>query len=256
MPNDLSCFFFLTGDTTYKPVVIQAVEGAHFLEGDVSRVQIAYDRGIRIFDVFHDEHANPSLGDVFGKPQVYGGLTDLGRETIREAERLGMVVDITHASEKTILDALQVVTKPFLLSHTALLSSLQSEGNPLSPFFEMRYISEELAKKITDAGGVIGVWPQITETPDVYAKRVRAMTNVVGTDHVALGSDSKITPAFDERKKSFNPAPAYKNHVWTAVGDSYYHSIVVALAKEGFSKEEIYKLCGGNFYKVFEAAGK
>lgn len=109
-----------------EPIVIQEVEGAHFLEGDVSRLQVAYDRGLRIFDLFHDNDADPALGDVYTNPVVYGGLTELGEEAIRESERLGILVDLAHASDDTVRDALKVATKPILISHTGLNTQLGS----------------------------------------------------------------------------------------------------------------------------------
>ena len=77
-----------------EPVVIQCVEGGHFLEDDISRMKEAYDRGLRVFCLLHDNDANHPLGDVYTEEPKFGGLTTLGAEAIRECERLGILVDL------------------------------------------------------------------------------------------------------------------------------------------------------------------
>ena len=235
-----------------EPIVIQEVEGAHFLEGDVSRLQLAYDRGLRIFDLFHDNDADPALGDVYTNPVVYGGLTELGEEAIRESERLGILVDLAHASDATVRDALKVATKPILISHTGLNTQLGS--SQMANFMLPRLISPELAKEVADAGGVIGVWPHLANSPAEYAANIKAMVDVVGIDHVTIGTDSKITPEYDERSASSRQGSNSANHVWNDVDDSFYHSVITELVNLGYSQEDIYKICGGNFYRIFSAA--
>ena len=235
-----------------EPIVIQEVEGAHFLEGDVSRLQIAYDRGVRIFDLFHDNDADPALGDVYTNPVVYGGLTELGEDAIRESERLGILIDLAHASDDTVRDALKVATKPILISHTGLNTQLGS--SPMASFMLPRLISPELAKEVADAGGVIGVWPHLANSPAEYAANIKAMVDAAGIDHVTIGTDSKITPEYDERSGSSRQGSNAANHVWNDVDDSFYHSVISELINLGYSQEDIYKICGGNFYRVFAEA--
>ena len=234
------------------PIVIQEVEGAHFLEGDVSRLQTAYDRGVRILDLFHDNDADPALGDVYTNAVVYGGLTELGEETLRECERLGILVDMAHASDDTVRDALAIATKPILISHTGL--NTQLGNSQMAQFMLPRLISPELAKEVADAGGVIGVWPHLANTPEEYAANIKAMVDVVGIDHVTIGTDSKITPGYDERSGSFRQGSGTANHVFNDVDDNFYHSVITELVALGFTQEDIYKICGGNFLRVFEAA--
>jgi membrane dipeptidase len=92
----------------HQPTVIQGVEGAHFLEGHLDRLQVAYDRGLRLITLLHDSDASVPLGDVFTNPVRWNGLTTFGADVIRECERLGMVVDLSHANEATVTGALKV----------------------------------------------------------------------------------------------------------------------------------------------------
>jgi membrane dipeptidase len=84
-----------------QPTVIQSVEGGHFLEGHIERLQEAYSRGLRHLGLLHDNDASVPLGDVFTNPPRYGGLTAFGAEVIRECNRLGMLVDLSHAEYLT-----------------------------------------------------------------------------------------------------------------------------------------------------------
>lgn len=258
-----------------EPVIIQEVEGAHFLEGDVSRLQEAYDRGLRVFDLFHDNDADPALGDVYTNEPVYGGLTELGADAIRESERLGILVDLAHASDDTVRMALEVATKPILISHTGLSTQID-ENDPMGKMMQQRLISPELAKEVAEAGGVIGIWPHLANTPEQYAKNIKAMTDIIGVDHVTIGTDSKITTEFnewegdmpggDEKQKPDGeglqgPVGGFGkkstdavNHVWNDEEDNFYHSVIRCLVKEGFSEEEIGKLTSGNFCRLFEEA--
>src|SRR5580698_8997919 len=81
-----------------QPTVIQSVEGAHFLQGHLERVEEAYLRGLRHFGLLHDSDATVALGDVFTNPPRFNGLTAFGASVIKECNRLGMVVDLAHAS--------------------------------------------------------------------------------------------------------------------------------------------------------------
>lgn len=235
-----------------EPIVIQEVEGAHFLEGDISRLQTAYDRGLRIFDLFHDNDADPALGDVYTNDVVYGGLTELGEEAIRESERLGILVDLAHASDDTVRDALKITTNPILISHTGL--NTQLGDSQMATFMLPRLISPDLAKEVADAGGVIGVWPHLANSPAEYAANIKAMADVVGIDHVTIGTDTKITPEYDEASGSYRQGSNAVNHVWNDVDDTFYHSVITELVNLGYSQEDIYKICGGNFYRIFAQA--
>lgn len=261
------------------PVVIQAVEGGHFLEGDVKRLEEAYKRGLRVFCLLHDNDANPPLGDVYTNEPQFGGLTELGSAAIRECERLGILVDLAHADDTTVKMALQVATKPFVISHTGLNTRLGNDDFMAKMMFK-RLISPEMAKQVANAGGVIGVWPHLAASPEEYAANIKAMVDIVGIDHVCIGTDSKITPEYKEfdpemmeriKKQLAKEMPKddggkrreppkqnldAPNHVWNSETEAFYPSVVKALKAQGFNDSDIAKLVGGNFLRVFDAATK
>lgn len=272
----------------HQPTVIQSVEGGHFLEGKLARLGEAYGRGLRHLGLLHDHDASVPLGDVFTNPAQFGGLTAFGADVIRECNRLGILVDLAHANVETVAAALKVTTKPVLVSHTGLDTQLGENAN-MARMMKPRLISREQAKTVADAGGVIGVWTHLADTPLAYAQNVRVLVEVVGIDHVCLGTDTKLTPPY--RPAGGNgPRPAgpppqgapgnrpdgppgnqapggpggggpnrarageRTNQVWPDQQVGFYYAVVDAMLKTGFTEEEIGKVGGGNFCRVFGAA--
>lgn len=268
-----------------RPTVIQSVEGGHFLEGKLGRLGLAYDRGLRHLGLLHDHDASVPLGDVFTNPPQWGGLTAFGAEVIRECNQLGILVDLAHANADTVVAALKVTTKPVLVSHTGLDTQLGS--NPaMARMMQPRLISKEQAKVVAGAGGVIGVWTHLADTPLAYAQNIRALVEVVGIDHVCLGTDTKLTPPYrpaggggprpGEGGPPAGPPPGgpagdkgpagpdggpprarlgeRTNQVWAGQQVGFYYAVVDALLQVGFTAAEIGKVGGGNFCRVFNAA--
>jgi membrane dipeptidase len=269
------------------PTVIQSVEGGHFLEGKLERLEVAYKRGLRHLGLLHDHDASVPLGDVFTNPAQFGGLTTFGADVIRECNKLGILVDLSHANNETVNAALKVATKPVLVSHTGLDTQLGQ--NPfMAKMMKPRLISKEQAKIVADAGGVIGVWTHLADTPEEYVQNIKAMVDAIGIDHVCIGTDTKLTPAYRPQGAS-GPKPGesapksgnqqegshgdYKskngpegdkkggkmggnttNETWTGQKEGFYYTVVDAMLKAGFTEDEIIKVGGGNFCRIFDAA--
>ena len=212
-----------------RPSAIIAAEGADFLEGQVDRVDEAYHTWhLRHLQLTH--YRVNELGDIQTETPVHNGLTDTGAEVIRRCNRLGIVVDVAHATYAMVVRAAAVTTKPLVLSHTSLTRS----PGPFS-----RQISTEHAKVIAGTGGVIGVWPPLTiygSLPALAAGMAR-MVDAVGVDHVALGSDMRGLP----HGSSF---PEYDS----------LPGLAEALLGAGFTPTDTGKLLGGNYARVFAAA--
>lgn len=271
----------------HQPVVIQSVEGCHFLEGHIDRVEVAYKRGLRHLGLLHDSNASVPLGDVYTNPPAFGGLTAFGADVIRECNRLGILIDLAHASADTLAAALKVTNRPVLVSHTGL--DTQLGNNPgFAKMMRPRLISKEAAKMVADAGGVIGVWTHLADSPLEYARNIRALAEITGIDHVCIGTDTKLTPAFRNQVGGPGEKPGGKpggdstqppgnkesgdrsnssgggaekvrvgertNLAWQDQKLGFYYAVVDAMLKTGFTEEEIGKIGGGNFCRVFDAA--
>lgn len=163
------------------PAVLVAAEGADFLEGDLAPLEEAYRRAaLRHLQLTH--YRVNALGDIQTEPPVHNGLTPFGAEVIRRCEALGVIVDVAHGTEALVRQAAEVARKPLVLSHT----SLTAHPRPFT-----RRITPDHARIVARTGGVIGIWPPASLFPDLtaFAEGVARMADVVGPDHVGLGSD-------------------------------------------------------------------
>ncbi|MCC6786257.1 MAG: membrane dipeptidase [Hyphomonadaceae bacterium] len=206
--------------------VLVTVEGADFLDGDIANVARSFEDGVRSITLVH--YRPNELGDIQTAPAVRGGLTPFGADVIREMDRLGMVVDLAHAAEPVVSMALDVGERPMMCSHT----HLQGHGatNP-------RFLSEGMARAIVERGGVIGAWPAGigATTMNDYVDRIFELGEVLGPDHVAMGTDmdANYKPVFT----SYRQMPL----------------LVSELLRRGYGEDNVVKFVGGNFLRVFEA---
>lgn len=246
----------------HQPTVIQSVEGGHFLEGKIERLEEAYKRGLRHLGLLHDNDAIVPLGDVYTNPVRWGGLTAFGADVIKECNRLGILIDLAHANPETVDAALKLAVHPVIISHTGLDTQL-GQNPSMANMMKPRLISKERAKIVADAGGIIGVWKHLVSTPLEYAQNIRAMADVIGIDHVCIGTDSKLTPSYRSPGAQGGPSGGQQvrageltNQSWTDQKSGYYYTVVDALLKTGFNADEIGKIGGGNFCRVFDASTK
>jgi membrane dipeptidase len=245
-----------TAHKNSQPTVIQAIEGGHFLQGRLERVEEAYGRGLRHFGLLHDSDASVPLGDVYTNPPRFGGLTPFGAAVIKECNRLGILIDLAHADMQTTEAALKLTTRPVIISHTGL--DTQVGNNPsMAQMMRPRLISKEQAKMVANAGGLVGVWTHLADTPLDYARNVRALVDVMGVDHVCIGTDTKLTPP---SPRPGGPRPGQPpgragertNRVWQDQTAGFYYVVVDAMLKTGFTPDEIGKIGSSNFLRLFD----
>ena len=241
----------------HQQTVIQSVEGGHFLEGYIERLEEAYKRGLRHLGLLHDNDAIVPLGDVYTNPPTWGGLTKFGADVIRECSRLGILIDLAHANKETTDAALKLAAHPVIISHTGLDTRL-GQNPDFAKMMKPRLISKEQAKIVADSGGVIGVWTHLADTPIEYAQNVRALVDIIGVDHVCIGTDTKLAtaprPGNGQDGQNGERIGERSNLAWKDQKFGFYYTVVDALLKNGFTKEDIAKIGGGNFCRVFEAS--
>jgi microsomal dipeptidase-like Zn-dependent dipeptidase len=202
------------------------LEGAYPLEGDVAGVDALFDAGFRMLAPTHF-YDNEWGGSAHGVGKA--GLTEKGRELVRRAEARGMLVDLAHASGRTIDDVVAVSTRPLVVSHTGVRGTCDNNRN----------LSDEQLRKIAAKGGVIGIgyWDAATCGGDAraVARAIRHAANVVGVEHVALGSDfdGAVTEPFDTTGVAL---------------------VTDALLEEGFTEEEVGRVMGGNVFRLLAEA--
>jgi membrane dipeptidase len=202
------------------------VEGAHCLEGELDNVDVLFDAGFRMIGLTHF-FDNELGGSAHGIDK--GGITEFGRAAVRRMEELGIVVDIAHASPALIDDVLAMATKPLLVSHTGVQGTCDNRRN----------LSDEHIQAIAKNGGIIGIglWDTAVCGNDAAAtaRAMKYVAELVGVEHVALGSDNDgaVTTPFDV---------------------SGFGLITEALQAEGFGDEDLAKMMGGNVREFFKKA--
>src|SRR5580704_3915623 len=225
-----------------QPTIVQTVEGSQFIEGRLERVEEVYKRGVRDLQLLHerDDIVSP-LGDVITAPAHLGGLTAFGAKVVKECNRLGIVVDLAHASPETVLGALKVATQPVLVSHTSIDSRTGSDP-AMAARMKPHLISKEHAKVVADAGGVIGVWTHLADSLKDFVESVKAMVDAVGADYVGIGTDSDLLSS---------RAGQGTNKAWPGLTGGFFHAVVGEMLLQGFTPDDIGKVGGGNFCRVF-----
>jgi membrane dipeptidase len=211
-----------------EPALIQDIEGCDFLEGQIGRLEEAYKRGVRVIQLVH--YIPNEIGDFQTGPVAHGGMTDFGSSVVKELNRLGVLVDVAHATEPLVRGVLKATSKPVLLSHTALQGSKAQGKTPL----EGRQISRDHARMVADAGGVVGLW-HFFPNVERFVDGIKEMVDVIGVDHVGVGTDQQATPGSMQD---------YAN----------YGTLADDMLKGGFNAEETAKILGGNFVRIFGQA--
>lgn len=198
-------------------------EGGHGLEGNLDRLDVLYQRGVRSLQLTH--YAQNTLGDLQTLPAVYHGLSPFGGDVVRRMNRLGMVVDVAHASFDTVKQVVEITASPIMLSHT----HLQSKTTP-----HPRLITVEHARLVASTGGIIGAWPSgfVNHTLSDFVDETMKLIDAAGIDHVGLGTDmdGNYKPVFS----SYRQLPE-----WTA-----------GLRSKGLSDTDLAKVVGGNALRV------
>jgi len=199
-----------------------SIEGLQNLEGKVANLDKLYAAGFRMAGITHF-FDNELAGSMHGIKK--GGLTPLGREVIRRMEEKGMIVDIAHCSRQCVTEILAMARRPVVSSHGGVQATCKVNRN----------LSDEHIKGVAATGGIIGIgyWDgAICDTsPKSVAKAMKHVRDLVGIQHVALGSDydGATTVRFDTSKLV---------------------QVTQALLDEGFTPDEIRAVMGGNAIRV------
>jgi microsomal dipeptidase-like Zn-dependent dipeptidase len=214
--------FLTTRASTHAVAGFLGSEGAQPLEGRLENLDDLYAVGFRMMAPTHFTDTAVA-GSAAGMSK--GGLTVLGRDWVRAMETRHMLIDLAHASPATLRDVTSLATRPLIVSHTGVKGTC---NNP-------RNLSDDELRAVARTGGVvgIGVWDTATCGSDARAtaRAIHYAVDIVGPDHVALGSDfdGSVTTPFDSSG-------------WALLTD--------ALLQEGFSEQDIHKIMGENVVRV------
>jgi len=201
-------------------------EGGDFLEGDAGKLELMYQDGVRSLQLVH-YHPN-EIGDLQTEAPQYNGLSATGKEVVKRMNKLGMVIDLAHATFETTKAVADVSSHPIILSHSLLKND---SSHPVA----RRMITPEHAKVVAQTGGVIGAWPSgLNRSFDDFIDNTLKLIDVTGIDHVGLGTDMDAN--FKPVLNSYLQLPQW----------------IEGLKSKGLSDEQVSKVAGGNMNRVLE----
>jgi membrane dipeptidase len=226
-----------------KVASVLGMEGGHAIENSLGALRAYYDLGARYMTLTHS--GNNDWADSGTDDPEHDGLTEFGEEVVREMNRLGMMVDLSHTSPETMNDALDVAEAPVIFSHS---SAQAVTAHP-------RNVPDQVLRRLPDNGGVVMVTfvpafisdavrtfdgsgdPPRATLADV-ADHIEHIRDVAGIDHVGIGSD------FD----GISDTPIGLEDVST------FPTLFAELSRRGWSEEDLAKLAGGNVMRVWRDA--
>lgn len=260
-----------------KVAVLMGIEGGHAIEDSLHALRMFHRLGVRYMTLTHSNTNDwaDSSGDI-NDPNVkhHNGLTDFGREVVREMNRVGMMVDVSHVADKTFYDVIEVTRAPIIASHSSaraladhprnmtddMFRAVAKNGgvvmvNFYDGFIDQRRVEfnkrararqEELNRQFPgDANRVAEEMKQWRAANDpgktqlsVLIDHIAHIAKVAGIDYVGLGSDFDGIPSIPEGMEDISKLP----------------NITIELMKRGYSDADIKKVLGGNFLRVMAAA--
>jgi membrane dipeptidase len=251
-----------------------AIEGGHAIENSLGNLREFSDLGVSSMTLAHN--VSHDWADSGADEPRWGGLNDLGREVVREMNRLGMVIDISHVSDETFFDVLEVTRDPVIASHSGcralnphrrnmsdeMLAALAENDGVIGIVFVLNYLTLEYSEAMSQLHAVSQPWLQrVPEIADLELRIVVQHLNagrdwplenrptiedvldhidhavrVAGVNHVGLGAD--MYPR--------TPSPIGIRGVHD------YPNITRGLKARGYSDEDVMKIMGGNFLHVWK----
>lgn len=224
---------FLQARQNGKIAVVLTIENGSAIMGKMENLRMFYERGVRGMSLTWNKNNEIATSAWEARHKKGEGLSMFGKEAVREMERLGMMIDISHASTQTVKDVLATVKVPIYASHSCAYA--------LCPHW--RNLRDWQIKAIAERGGVIGVnfynvhlrKDKKNATVKNVADHIDYIVKIGGINVVAIGSD-------------------YDGDIGTPKGIediSKLESLTLELLKRGYSEEDIKKILGENFLRFF-----
>lgn len=241
---------------TRQYAVIMGPQNTDIIEGSLEALEVFYELGVRICQLTY-QYRN-LVGDGCGEPSD-GGLSRLGRAVVREMNHLGMLIDLSHCGPRTTREAIEASRDPVIFSHT----------HPRALANSVRNKDDDLIRALAGRGGVMGITafspiaeiePGHRPTVQDLVRHIEYVADLVGIDHVGIGLDHDETSTPDKFAAARTRYPEIYRDYYTfetrrvAGIDkiSLMPNVTAAMVAWGFSDDDIRKVLGGNFLRVFE----
>jgi membrane dipeptidase len=225
------------------------LEGSDPLLGNINLVSFYYDLGVRQMLLAYNKDNRASGGCMEGNI----GLTDFGKDIIREMNRLGMVVDVSHMGYRATMETFELSTKPVIFSHS----------NPNALQAHARNISDEQIQACAQTGGVVGI-NGIGDflggtSSKLIVENIEYVMNLAGPEHVGIGLDYVVDKQelieYIEGHPDVFPPDKINNYLSFAEPEQF-PEFTELLYQKGYSEQIIGGILGGNFLRVAEDVWK
>lgn len=233
--------------------VLLGLEGCKAIEGSIEALRCLYKLGVRAVALTHN--VTNQLGHGAGVKQNYG-LTQFGESVVEEVDRLHMTLDLAHLSERGFYDALERTTTAPIVSHSGCSDICPFDSGKVP----WRNVTDKQIHALADKGGVVGIAflkPFVTETTtstiDDVLNHLEHIIDLVGIDHVGIGSDFVDYSRVEDQAFLGELVPLGQElSIEDLENITKVPNFTAALLKEGYSEGEISKVLGGNFLRVFK----
>jgi membrane dipeptidase len=238
--------------TANKIALVITMEGVEPLGDDLDLLRAFYELGLRSVGLTHARRNAAGSGGIFkpsGSPR--DGLTNFGRDVVRECERIGILIDLAHINPKGFEEIVELTSKPLIVSHTNARKFYDIERN----------LSDEQIRLVGQRGGVVGVNAILvspdakTSTLDCYVDHIEHIVGLTGIDGVGIGFDF-CEYLFEQLPESVRTELAAKLTTPHFIPDLTNHSqtrnLTRKLIERGFSDEQIEKILRGNWLRILE----
>ncbi|PYJ36728.1 MAG: membrane dipeptidase [Verrucomicrobia bacterium] len=237
-----------------KIALVITMEGVEPLGEDLNLLRTFYELGLRSVGLTHARRNAAGSGGIFkpsGSPR--DGLTNFGRDVVRECERLGILIDLAHINPRGFEDIINLTSKPFIVSHTNARKFCDIERN----------VSDDQIKIVGQRGGVVGVNAILvsrdakTSTLDRYVDHIEHVIGLIGIDGVGIGFDfcEYLFEQLPEKVRTELAAKLTKPHfIPDLTNHSHARNLTRKLIERGFSDQEIEKILRGNWLRILEGA--
>jgi len=268
-------------EKTGKRAIYIGMENGFPLAKDITRVEEFYNKGVRYITLCHSYHNDVCDSSSDSKPPEHNGVSEFGKQVIAEMNRLGMMVDVSHASDKSFFDAIELSKAPVIASHSSVRAIAHHDRN----------MTDEMIQKLAANGGVIQICllDDYIKDPDTTSVKYQRMQQVEkrykeGIDKMSEAEKEALFNEWDE-VQAMNPEdmPGVKelvdhiDHIKNLVGVDYvgigsdfdgggglrdcadvsqFPNITMELLRRGYTEKEIRKIWGGNLLRVLREVEK
>lgn len=234
---------------TGKIGFVLCMEGSEPMGSDIQLLRIFYALGLRVLSLTHmlrTHLADGAFKSSKGMGQV-GGLSELGLEFLEQSQEMGIIIDVSHLNDPSFWDVMKYTKAPVIASHSNCRSLLDHPRN----------LTDDQIKAVADAGGVIGVnaCRGLVGNPDLSCllDHIDHLVKLGGINHVGMGPDfaDYLIQYMSESEKARTSLEGTKP-VEGFAGDEDFPQAADALAKRGYSEQDISLVMGENFLRVFK----